>query len=156
MVACIGQVGVDVRHFHAVTAGLGSHQALAQFSQACIAFQYKLCRRLVGLGHVLRHLPHPPVARHVKVAAIFVQGAVEQGKQGGLARTVAPDQPDLFSGIEGDRGLVKQHFGAAAKGDVFKVDHEKCVWGRSVTAMKMLLNCLRSEAAATAIKVLHG
>jgi hypothetical protein len=40
--------------------------------------------------------------RDVEVAAVFVQRAVEQGKQAGLAGAVAPHQADLFAGVDGD------------------------------------------------------
>ena len=38
-------------------------------------------------------------------------------------RAVAPDQTHLFTRIEGDRGLVQQHLGAAAQGDVLEDNH---------------------------------
>ena len=34
------------------------------------------------------------------------------------------DQADFFAGVEGDRSLVEQDFGAAAQGDVSEIDHE--------------------------------
>jgi hypothetical protein len=36
------------------------------------------------------------------VATVFVQAAVEQAEQGGLAGAVAPHQADLLAGVEGD------------------------------------------------------
>jgi hypothetical protein len=58
------------------------------------------------------------------------QAAIEQGKQGGLARTLRPTRPNFFAGVEGDGSFVEQHLGASAEGDVFEVDHEKAMTGR--------------------------
>ena len=52
-----------------------------------------------------------------------MQRAVEQREQRRFARAVAPDQRDFFAGVDGDAGAVKQHFGAAAQGEVAENDH---------------------------------
>ncbi len=55
-----------------------------------------------------------------EVAAVFVQRAVEQGKQRGLACAVAADQTHVLTGVDGGVDAVEHHFGAAAQGDVFQ------------------------------------
>ena len=52
-----------------------------------------------------------------------MQGAIEQPEQGRLAGAVAADQAHLLAGIERDGGIVQQHLGAAAQGDVLQEDH---------------------------------
>jgi hypothetical protein len=86
--------------------------------QRAVAFDDEVGRALVGFRHLLRHLRHAPLRRQDReVAAVFVQRAVEQREQRRLAGAVAPDQADLFAGVEGDGGVVEQHLGAAAQGD---------------------------------------
>jgi hypothetical protein len=143
VLAGIGQVGVGVGERHAdvgvvglgLVAGLGDRQRLAQFDQAGIAADHEIGRRLAGLRHVLRHLRHAPLPGQREVAAILVQGAVEQGEQGRLAGAVAADQADALAGIEGDVGTVEQDFGAPAQDDVLQMDHGRDEMGlRASTA----------------------
>ena len=53
-----------------------------------------------------------------------MQATVEQGEQAGLSGPVAADEADVLSRVDGGVDAVKQHFGAAAKNDVFKSNHE--------------------------------
>jgi hypothetical protein len=114
------------------SSGLASYglfdgrQPLAQLQQAGVATHHEVGGRFFGFGHVLRDLGHAPLFGHVKVAAVFVQRAVEHGKQGGLARAVAPHQADFFAGVDGDVGAVKQHFGAAAQDDDSLLEGDHC------------------------------
>ena len=77
----IGQFGVGLGNGHAVARGFCGFQTRLDFSQACVAVQHKLCGRFVGFWHVLGHLGHAPGRRDKKVAAVFMQRAIEQGKQ---------------------------------------------------------------------------
>ena len=97
----------------AVTSLLGGQQV-------GVAFDHKVGRRLIGFRHVLGDLAHAPLGGDVVLTRVFVQVAVEQGKQRRLARAVAPHQADFFAGVQGDGCAFQQDFGASAKGDVFK------------------------------------
>jgi hypothetical protein len=129
VLAGVGQVGVGVGQGHAGVVGIGGvrgfgeGQLLAQFHQAGVARHHEVGGRLAGFGHVLRHLRQPPLLRDGEIAAVFVQRAVEQREQGGLAGAVAAHQADLLAGVEGDGCAVEQHFGAAAQDDVLESDH---------------------------------
>ncbi len=94
-------------------------QTVMRGQQRGVAVDHIVGGALLGLGHVLRHLAHAPLAGDEVFAAVFRQRAVEQRKQRGLARAVAAHQADFFARIEGDGGAVEQHFGAAAQGNVF-------------------------------------
>jgi len=88
-----------------------------------VAFNDVAGGALLGLGHILRNLRHAPLRGNRILAAVFMQRAVEHGKQRGLARAIAPHQADFFAGIEGDRRAVENHFGAATQHHVFKGNH---------------------------------
>ncbi|EKE18295.1 MAG: hypothetical protein ACD_10C00048G0005 [uncultured bacterium] len=117
---------VGFGHAHAVVAGLGIMHLVARREQRHVAVDDEIGRRLLGFRHVLRHLAHPPLFGNGIVAAIFVQRAVEQGKQRRFAGAVAADQADFLAGVDGDGGLVEQHFRAAAQGNVFENNHGQC------------------------------
>jgi hypothetical protein len=103
--------------------GFGHGEGFAQLHQPRVAADHEVGGGLVGLGHVLRDLRQPPLLRAREITAVLVQRAVEEREQGGLAGAVAPHQPDLLAGVDGDAGAVEQHFGAAAQNDVFESDH---------------------------------
>lgn len=91
--------------------------------QARIAIENEIRGRLVGLGHVLRHLRHAPLRGHEEVAAVLVQRAVEEREEGGLAGAVAPHQADFLAGMDGGGDVFQQDLSTAAQGDVFEGDH---------------------------------
>jgi len=128
MGAGVVQCHVSVGHAFAVVAGFGLGDFLLGGEQGGIALDHEVGGRLAGLRHVLRDLRHAPGRRHVEVARIFMQRAVEQAEQRGFAGAVAPDQADLFAGVEGDGGVVEQHLGATTQGDVLEGDHELRLW----------------------------
>ncbi len=121
---CVVRAGVLQRHVgvgHAVVVvgGLGGGDLLLRGEQGGVAVDHKVGGTLPGFGHVLRHLAHAPLGGDAVFAEVFVQAAVEEGKQAGFARTVATHQTNLLTRVEGDRGAVQQNFGAAAQRDVF-------------------------------------
>ena len=81
MCAGIVQRHVGFGHAHAVVARLGRGHFGIGGEQRAVAFDHEVGRRLIGFRHVLRHLRHAPGGRHRKIAAIFVQGAVDQAEQ---------------------------------------------------------------------------
>ena len=73
---------VCVGHAFTVVCGLCcSHLSPCSY-QLGVAFNHKIGGAGIGLRHVLGHLAHAPLARNVKLARVFGQGFVEQGKQG--------------------------------------------------------------------------
>lgn len=116
---------VGVRHAHPVIAGLRGMHLVAGCHQRRIAVDDEVGCTLIGFRHVLRNLSHPPLARDGKIAAIFMQRAIEQPEQRRFASTVAADKAHLFAGIKGDGGLVQQHFRTTAQGNVREDDHEE-------------------------------
>ncbi len=116
-----GHVGVG--HALAVVAGLGLRHLTLGREQGGVAFDDEARGVLVGLGHVLRDLGHAPLRGHAELALVFVQAAVEQTEQAGLARAIAAHQAHLFAGVDGERGAVKQHLGAAAQHHIADDDH---------------------------------
>ena len=124
MCAGVVQRHVGMRHAFAVVAGFGRVHLALRGKQGSIAFNHEIGRRLRGFRHLLRHLRHTPLRRHAEVAGIFMQVAVDQGKQRRLAGTIAPDQADFFTGIERHRRVFQNHLGATAQSDVFESDHE--------------------------------
>lgn len=94
------------------------------FNQAGVALQHELGGRFLGFGHVLGHLAHAPLGGDVEIATVFRQRAVEQRKQRGLASAIAANQAHRFAWVDGGGDAVKQHFGAAAQGDIFQRNHE--------------------------------
>ena len=107
---------VGFGHAHAVVAGFGVMHLVAGGEQRGVAVDDEIGRALLGFRHVLRHLAHPPLRGDRIVAAILMQRAVEQAEQRGLAGAVAADQADLFTGVDGDRGLVEQHLASRGAG----------------------------------------
>ena len=114
---------------HAVVIGFGLGQGGLQFDQTRIAGDDKGGGRFVGFGHVLCDLRHAPLRRNIEAATVFVQRAIEQRKQAGFSGAVAPDQTDVFSGVDGGVNAIEQHLGTAAQDDVFESNHEnlKCM-----------------------------
>ena len=81
MGAGIVQRGIGVRHAVVVVGRLRVGDFLLGGEQGGIALDHKIGGRLLGFGHVLRHLTHAPLGRNEVFAAIFMQGAVEKGEQ---------------------------------------------------------------------------
>jgi len=112
----IGQVGVRMGQRHAevgiVRVGFVCHldqgQRIAQFDQPGIAAHHEVGSALVGFGHVLCNLRHAPLLGQRKIAAVFVQRAIEQREQRGLARAIAADQSDALRRVDGGVGAVEQ------------------------------------------------
>lgn len=77
------------------------------------------------------------------VAAVFVQGAVEQAEQAGFASAVAADEGSVLAGVDGDGGVVEQDLGAALEGDVLQDDHGA---GVSFRASRVSRSTWRSPA----------
>ncbi len=121
--AGVVQFHVGVRHAHAVVGRFGCGHFGLRGEQRGVALDDEVGRALLGLRHVLRHLRHAPLRRDRVVAGVFVQRAVEQAEQGGLAGAVAADQADLFAGVEGDVGAVEQHLGATAQNNILEGNH---------------------------------
>lgn len=85
------QCHVGVRHAHTIIAVLGgSNFGLGRFKRD-VALNHEVCCTLFGFGHVLGNLRHAPLRRNRKLAAVFMQRAIEHGKQGRLTGAVAPD-----------------------------------------------------------------
>ena len=109
---------------HTVVVGFSLCKLGLDLHQTRIAGHHKVGGGFIRLWHVLGHLRHAPLRRNEEVAPVFVQATVEQGKQTGFTGTVAADEADMFSGVDGGVDAVEQHFGAAAKNDVFESNHE--------------------------------
>jgi hypothetical protein len=75
------QCGIGMCHAHVIFTGFGLGNFAPGGQQGGIAFDHKLGRGLRCLRHVLRHLGHTPLAGNRKIATVFVQAAVEDGKQ---------------------------------------------------------------------------
>ena len=160
VVACVSQVGVDLRNGHAmlrvVVAGVAVFELQAlrvQFRQSGVARQNEGRGGFVGLRHVLGHLGHAPLLGNGEIAAVFVQRAIEQGKQGGFACAIAPHQADFFTGVECDGDVVQQHLGAPAQDDIFESDHESA--GRAGAAQCVALSTL-CRVGPWPINAAHG
>src|SRR5690606_9280613 len=123
--AGVVQVHVSGGHALAVARVLGLAHGMTGLHQPAVAIDDEAGGRLVGLWHVLRDLGHAPVRRNVEVAPVFVQRAVEQAEQTGLAGAIAPDQADLLAGIDDAGGAIEQDLRTAAKDDVLEGDHAK-------------------------------
>ena len=121
--ARIVQQGVGMGHGHAVAAGLCRAQLGLRMLQSGVARQHKVGSAFAGFWHVLLYLRQSPGGGQCHIAAIFVQCAIEQTKQAGFARAVAPHQRHFFAGVDGDRCTIQQHLGAALQRDVVKDDH---------------------------------
>jgi len=121
--AGVVQRHVGVRHALAIVAFLGSGDLGLRRRQQSVAVDDEVGRGLARLRHVLRHLRHAPLRRHGKVALVFVQGAVDEREQAGLAGAVAPDQADLFAWIDRHRRVVEQDLGATPQAEILEDDH---------------------------------
>ena len=120
MGAGVLQFHVGVRHAVVVVGRLGGAHFQLRGQQSSVALDHEVGGALFGLRHVLRYLAHAPLRWHVVLAAIFMQRAIEQGKEGRLAGAVASDQPHFLTRIDGYAGSVEKHLGAAAQGHTFK------------------------------------
>jgi hypothetical protein len=60
--AGVVELHVGVGHAHAVVAGFGGGDFLLRGQQHGVALDHEVGGALGGLGHVLRHLGHAPVA----------------------------------------------------------------------------------------------
>ena len=99
--AGVVQRHVGVGHALTVVALFRSGHFLLGSEQGHVTFDHELGCGHVGLGHVLRHLGHAPLRRHVKVALVFVQRLVQQAEQAGFAGAVAADETDFFAWVDG-------------------------------------------------------
>ena len=148
----IGQIHIGLCDFHAIAGGFGGGQLGIQLGQARVAIEDEPGGRFVGFRHVLGHLGHAPLRRDEEITAVFADAAIEQGKQAGLARTVAADKADGLSWVDGGADLVEQDFGAAAQRDVLEADHD---WGR-LSANAGRLRRLREWAGKSGAPVISG
>jgi len=123
MLAGIVERHVGFGHAHTVVAGFGVMHFVAGGEQFGIAVDDEVGRALLGFRHVLGNLAHLPLPGNRIIPAILMQRAVEQREQRRFAGPVAADQADLLTRVDGDGGLVEQHFRAAAQGDVLEDDH---------------------------------
>ncbi len=103
---------VGIGHTLAIATLFRSSHFSAGFHQDAVALNHKVGCALLCLRHVLRHLGHMPACGDAVLTSVFMQGAVKQGKQRGLAGAIAADQTDLFAGRERGRNAVEQDFGA--------------------------------------------
>ena len=80
--AAIGQRGVGVGHAVVVIGRFSSCAFFLCSQQGDVAVDHKLRCALLGFRHVLRDLPHTPLRGDEVFAAVFVQRAVQERKQG--------------------------------------------------------------------------
>ena len=155
MLTCIMQGHIGVCHAFTVVCGLGCCHLCPCGHQFGIAFNHKVCRTGIGLGHVLGDLAHAPLAGNIKLARVFGQGFVEQGKQGRLTRPISAHQAYFFARIQTDRCLVKQNFCAAAQADIFKGDHANnadCVISSTCVSPALVYKPVNSKCGNAAMK----
>ena len=80
MLTGIVQAHIRIGHAFTVVCGFGCCYFSPCSCQTRVAFNHKLGRALVGLGHVLGDLAHAPLGGDIKLARILGQTAVEQGE----------------------------------------------------------------------------
>ena len=81
MRAGVIQIHVGVGHAVAVAAGVGRIDLRLRGLQDHIALNDGAGGALLGLWHVLGDLRHAPLGRDIELAAVFMQRAVQHGKQ---------------------------------------------------------------------------
>ena len=111
---------MDLGQPHAVVAGLGLGQ---QRRALDVGGQHRVEHRDVAARRILRHRADAHAARHVDVAAVGLELALDQLQQGRFARAVAADQADFPAVGDGRAGAVEQHPLAVAEGEVGDVKH---------------------------------
>ncbi len=103
-----------------IGGGFGLRHQVGQF---CITAKHRVDQALPPARRFLRGNPDPPGGRRLGGAAVGVQGTGDQPQQGGLARSVAPDQANPVAGIDRRCRPVKQGPGADLVSDVIDPQH---------------------------------
>jgi hypothetical protein len=91
-------------------------------------------QRGIGQGRrVLGDVGHDPARRALKVAAVGMQLATQQGQKGGFAAAVGAGETDLPAGMQLQRSAGDQGVAVAGKAEVAQQDHrsligEACSW----------------------------
>ena len=105
--------------------GLGVCQCVLHRAQLGIAVEHELDRRNSHCGSLLRHMPDDPRRWKRHVARVGIDFAAQQGEQRRFAAAVGPDQPDLVTRMDRERGAFEQALVAAREGEVSGADQRR-------------------------------
>ena len=102
----------------AVVGGFRHLEVGLHLAQLPVPIQGEFQGRVRQGGRLLGDVGDDPAGGQIQVAALGVQGAAEEGEEGGLAAAVAAGEAYLVSGMELQAGVADQGLAGAGEGEI--------------------------------------